>query len=104
MRLLFFLPCSAHKPNTSFEAVPQDFPNPNFMKKEKILKKLSCSTRTGLLKLINMRLEGQQRWENVCLILQRVVGRESKECCWQGDGASREKAEKTGAILWGRRP
>lgn len=40
----------------------------------------------------------------MCLILQRVVGRESKECCWQGDGTSREKAEKTGAILWGGRP
>lgn len=38
----------------------------------------------------------------MCLIL--LVGRESKECCWQGDEASREKAEKTGAILWGRRP
>lgn len=51
-----------------------------------------------------MRLEGRKRWGNICLILQRVVGRESKGCCWQGDGGSREKPERTKAILWGEGP
>lgn len=51
-----------------------------------------------------MGLEGQKRWGNMCLILPRVVGRESEECCRQGDGASREKPERTRAILWGGGP